>query len=280
MLAHLSLVDCLLIAAAVAGGLYVLIPPLMFALGLTRVRVEVQLRPEEAHPLGDDPDYAKRYQEFAALGFMPVGTTVEHVWFMNPLKWYRKSRQPLRWMTSREGPFLASFHRLIADEPVRFSVATLTSDGGKVRTTCPGAGGSRLDGNSLTVVMKNVTPAELLASHARQLEEFCRQRHVQARASTLAEMAAAEEGNTKRVLYKLWSGHKYLLFLVYFAAPALLASRLGARLGMPPGDWRTWAAATLAGVAVFAFFKNVTLARLFKQSCHRTHSALPQPALR
>lgn len=280
MLAHLSLVDCLLMAAAIVGGLYVLIPPLMFALGLTRVRIEAHLRPDEAQPLGDDPDYAKRYQEFAALGFTPVGTTVEHVWFLNPLRWYRKSHQPLRWMISREGPFLASFHRLIPDEPVRFSVATLTSDGGKVRTTCPGAGASRLDGNSLTVVMKNVTPAELLANHSRQLEEFCRQRNVQACPPALSDMAAAEERSTKLVLRKLWGGPKYLLFLVYFAAPALLASRLGARLGMQPGDWRTWAAAMLAGVAVFAFFKNVTLARLFKQSVHRTHSAPPQPALR
>ena len=86
--------DFLLIAGGVSGAIWVLVPAVMFGLGFTRFHIEVTDEPAGAEPTEDDPDYRRRFHQFAELGFRPAGTTVEICWFMNPLKWYRKSVRP------------------------------------------------------------------------------------------------------------------------------------------------------------------------------------------
>jgi len=63
----------------------------MFALGFTRVKFLVNDDPAYAEPSADDPDYIRRCRQFRQLGFQPVGTVDETVWFINPIKWYRQS---------------------------------------------------------------------------------------------------------------------------------------------------------------------------------------------
>src|SRR5438094_3155299 len=106
------MVDVVLLVGALLGSAWVLTPVVMFALGLTRFRIRVTQEPTMAEPTSDDPDYERRYQQFRELGFVPVGTTIEICWFINPIKWYRQSLRPLRWLATADGRFLASFHRL------------------------------------------------------------------------------------------------------------------------------------------------------------------------
>ncbi len=126
-------------------------------------------------PRGDDPDYERRYRQFEALGFRPVGTTRETAWFMFPFHWRWRSRGS-RWMRNDDGTMLVSFHRLIADEPLHFGALTLTSGEGLVRTTCPGAGvDSYPEVNFGRFELRNVEPAELVEEHQRNVDAFCRE---------------------------------------------------------------------------------------------------------
>src|SRR5262249_51288788 len=173
-----QIADTVLLGAAILGTVWALTPTVMFALGLTRFRIVVSQEPSAAEPTTDDPDYERRYQQFRELGFLPIGTTIETCWFSNPIRWYRKSLRPLRWLATPDGRFLASFHRLIAAEPVRFGIVTLLSDAGMVRTTCPGVGKHRLEGNRLRIELLNVEPAELLAQHQEHVHAFCQSRNL------------------------------------------------------------------------------------------------------
>src|SRR5262249_47823461 len=111
-----QIADLVLIVAAVLGTVWVLTPVVMFALGLTRFRILVSEEPSAAEPTSDDVDYERRYRQFRELGFLPIGTTIEICWFSNPIKWYRRSLRPLRWLATSDGRFLVSFHRLIPTE--------------------------------------------------------------------------------------------------------------------------------------------------------------------
>lgn len=267
-----QIVDIALLVGAIVGTVWVLTPALMFALGLTRFRILVSEDPKAAEPLGDDPNYELRYRQFLELGFRPVGTTIETCWFINPIKWYRRSIRPLRWLASSDGRFLASFHRLIPTEPVRFGIVTLLTDNGMVRTTCPGVGKQSLVENRLRVEMPNAEPKELFARHQEQVRAFCEQQGLAVRNANLRDAAAMEEINARFLLPRL--GTKlYRVPASYFLFPALLVVGAASRIGLSRLDWRTWAVAACVGTAVFAVFRHITFPNLFRQAVQRQRTA-------
>ena len=88
------------------------VPATMFTFGLWWLHGDVFEDPARAEPGGDDPDYERRFREFEALGFRPVGITNEAGWFISPLSWFRQSLHGTRWMRTPDGLMLATFHRL------------------------------------------------------------------------------------------------------------------------------------------------------------------------
>ena len=111
--------DVLLYAVASAATIWILVPALAYSLGWTRIRSRTTRNRADAEPGASDPDYAKRFGQFAALGFEPAGRSRESCWFINHHKWYWRSRT-IRWMAMPDGRMLVSFHRMMDDEPVRF----------------------------------------------------------------------------------------------------------------------------------------------------------------
>jgi hypothetical protein len=79
--------------AAALLAISVLVPPLMQSLGRTRIRSRPVQGPDAVRPAGNDPQYRKLFDQFAALGFEPAGTEVQLGWFLNP--W--DSIWPTRW---------------------------------------------------------------------------------------------------------------------------------------------------------------------------------------
>jgi hypothetical protein len=70
--------------AAALLAISVLVPPLMQSLGRTRIRSHPVQGPDAVRPAGNDPQYRKLFDQFAALGFEPAGTEVQLGWFLNP----------------------------------------------------------------------------------------------------------------------------------------------------------------------------------------------------
>jgi hypothetical protein len=261
--------DIVLLVAATLGAVWVLTPAVMFAMRQTRFRILVSEQSAAAEPTDDDPDYERRYRQFLELGFRPIGTTVETCWFINPIKWYRKSLRPLRWLATPDGRYLASFHRLIATEPVRFGILTLLSEEGMVRTTCPGVGKHRLEGNRLRIEVPNVEPAELFARHQEHVASFCEAHGLAVNPATLRDAAAREEMNTRLLLPKL-GAKLYNIPFSFFVLPTLVAGLTARRFGFSPEDWRGWAFAACVGTAAFAVFRHVTFPDLFRRAVERT----------
>jgi hypothetical protein len=267
-----QIVDTVLLVVAILGAVWVLTPVVMFATGQTRFRILVSEQPDAAEPTDDDADYVRRYQQFRELGFRPVGTTIETCWFINPIKWYRKSLRPLRWLATPDGRYLASFHRLIPTEPVRFGIVTLLSEEGMVRTTCPGVGRHRLEGHRLRIEVPNVEPAELFAQHQEHVASFCQAHGLAVRSATLRDAAAMEETNTRQLLPKL-GAKLYKIPFSFFVLPTLIAGLAARRFGFSPQEWRTWAIAICVGTAAFAVFRLVTFPNLFRRAVERTRTS-------
>src|SRR3954468_4059214 len=190
----------LLALLAVAALVKVVVPPLMFRMGLLRLRVRVDDDPASAEPRGDDPRYGQRFEQFEALGFRPLGTTYETCWFITPFDWLWRSR-PIHWMTMPDQRTLASFHRLIDEEPVRFSAVTILEGGAMVRTTCPGTGRHQppLLDSYRRVQLRGVDPTELVSRHQAEVAAFCAEQRRGVVAATLQHAADVEAALDRQI---------------------------------------------------------------------------------
>jgi hypothetical protein len=262
--------DVVLYVIAALALVWALVPAVAFALGGARVRKELRRDPARAEPRADDPDHARRYQQFWELGFRPVGVTRETCWFMNATRWYWHSLEWSYWMQRPDDGMLVSFHRLLPDEPVRFGVVTLFDDGGLVRTTCPGVrSGMRQDAeNSLRFELKNVEPAELVAKHEVHVAAFASASNRKVRPATFEEVTAAETVKDRGIL----SGRSgsYQLLLRYFVLPALVGGWLLSALG--GSFWRRVALGVCAGAAMFALERFVQMPKRRRERVLRSHS--------
>jgi hypothetical protein len=249
--------DLLLWVVAGLVALWILLPAVMFKLAPVRLRNAVDDDPLLAEPPPGAPDYQRRFQQFAALGFRPLGRTFETCWFMSPIKPYWRSLQGVCWLTSEDGLTFVSFHRLIADEPVRFGAASYFAGGGMLRTTCPGVTGRvRADeeAREWRTELRDVDPEQLLRRHQKDLLGICLRRKLAPKSMTLAEIGAAEVAQGRRALGR-GGGWAYKFIFVYFVAPALLTFALANR----HSSLHHPAAAICVGASVFAVMRLIVL---------------------
>jgi hypothetical protein len=243
----------LTIVAAIAAGA-VLGPAVAFALFGARLSKESLADPKLAEPPANDENYRRRFEQFAELGFRPLGTSIERCWFMSPIKFHWRSLQGNRWLGMSDNQTFVSFHRLEPDEPVRFGAVTFFDGGSLVRTTCPGVLGTTTEKvpGYRRVELTGVEPEQLLARHRQEVEAFAKERSLTVKQMTFAEAVAAEAVFTRQIVGR--SGQSgYSFIFNYFLVPTALAyllSRPGSSLHNP-------AAAVCLGATVFAFFRTV-----------------------
>lgn len=218
-------------AIALALAIWLLGPVVGFF--VCKQRLEVDVHPGEllARPYPEDTDGLRRYDQWVALGFRPVGWTEEHARFFSPLHWHWRSAQGCRYLVSQDGRTYGSLYRIVDDEPVRFSAVTLFEDGGSVSTVYPGAGvDMKPDAKFGYAEERGVEPAELLERHAAHVERHQQQRAVAIKAGTLAEVAESVLAMSRQVVTKQKLGGLAALPLGFYL-PALFMVPVAARGG-------------------------------------------------
>ena len=269
--------DVLLVAIAGLIVLWILTPPLMHVLRVTKLQYESWPEPFRAEPSAADPAYTTRFEQFAQLGFRPVGTSREAKWFFSPLHWRWSSVEPQRWLAHPNGHTFASFHRLLPGEPIRFGIVTFLSNGGRVRTTCPGTGyPSPVIEGSLLTALTRVDPSELWTEHQRFVDDFCAARDLTGRNVTFAEALEAEAIVDRQILRALKQRNTYALLLLSFPAPALIAFGAIGYLVTHRFDWRTAALGICAGGVAFAWMRHVVFPAALADAKRRSHDARPR----
>ncbi len=257
------------IAALAAAA--ILLPSLLFKLASPRLAERVDADPALARPRSGDNDGEKRYAQFTALGFRPFGRTIESCWFMSPIKLYWRSLEGERWLASEDRRTFVSFHRLLRDEPVRFSVVSYFDGGGVIRSACPGAGLLSDEANAFwRTENRGVEPEELLDRHQRDLEALHRRRGLEARVMTLAEIAASERTHGRRIIAKVGEV-SYGLINVYFITPTVLLSLFSVATRTP----HNLASAICIGAIPFGVIRLIVVPLSRRRRVLRSHSVDP-----
>ena len=264
--------DVVLYAAAIAAAVAILTPVIMVSLRLCWLRVDV-VPGIGAEPAGDDPDYQRRYRQFAELGFEPAGATRESCWFIAAFHWYWRAHDVQRWMTAPDGKTLATLTRMVAVEPVRFTLKSVFEGGAFVATTCPGAGVGRETEAYLYAEYQNLEPAELLAKHREHTDAFAQRRGRQIKACTFAEAAKAEAVHSQEHLNSMSPRRRGVPdVLLLLALPAVLAFPLQG------STEHRGAIALLVGAAVYAGARFLLLPKAVAQNALKSHApAAPKP---
>lgn len=118
-----------LCAGAVA--LWMMLPAVLNALGLTFRQSHIEENPSALEPIGDDAEYEELFAQLRRLGFEPVGTRTTTWWFFLH-HWYRTFRS--RVFAARQGDAIALTYKLRAWDPWRLCFVTAFSDGAIVET--------------------------------------------------------------------------------------------------------------------------------------------------
>ncbi|HEV3338886.1 MAG TPA: hypothetical protein VG125_00970, partial [Pirellulales bacterium] len=114
-----------------AVALWMLLPAVLNALGLTLRRSVIEDNPSAVEPTGDDAEYEDLVGQLRRLGFEPVGRRTTTCWlFLH--HWYR--RFEARVFAAREGDCIAKLYKLRTWDPWRLCFATAFSDGAIVET--------------------------------------------------------------------------------------------------------------------------------------------------
>jgi len=266
-----------LYAVAIVAAVAVLTPVLMVCLRLSWLAVHV-LPEVGVEPKGDDPDYERRYRQFAELGFQPAGATRETCWFISPFDWYWRAHDFHRWMATPDGKALVVLYRMVAVEPVRFSIKSVFDGGAVVDTKCPGAGVGRDTDTYLRVEYKNLEPAELLAKHRENVEAFAQRRGRRIKSCTFAETAQAEIVHDHKLLKSMSLRFRSVPdALILVAAPTLLAFQF---LPLGGSAMHRGAIAVVIGATVFAAVRLFYLPKVIAQNALKAHApaaATPPP---
>jgi hypothetical protein len=214
--------DRLLCGAAALGLIWMLGPLLMASLRLHLVRVSVLEDPESVEPRVGDMSYRTRFLQFANLGYRPLGTTLETVWFNTPLRWVRRTLQGERWLAAPDNRTFVEMHRIVPEEPVRFGAVTLFEGGGMLRTTSPGAGLSGdLGPRYRRHEVQNVDAADLVGRHQRNVAAFVQELGLVVKTATLPEVAAEDAAASRLTLGRQKVRGYWQLVLAVCAVPAL-----------------------------------------------------------
>jgi hypothetical protein len=165
----------------------------------------------------------------------------------------------------------ASLHKLIPEEPWRFGMATLLSDGSVVRTSCPGVEGLNAPEIGYSVArMFAADPPGLLARHQEHVETFCRQRGAKVATTTFPELARREVALGEALLNASPNSHGSL-FLTFFLMPAALALVI---LWLRAGGLRWVDLAYAGGIAAISMrlLRDFVVMPLLRTSILASHS--------
>jgi hypothetical protein len=114
-----------------AVAVWMLLPAVLSALGLTLRRSVIEDNPAAVEPSGDDAEYEDLGGLLRRLGFEPVGPRTTTCWlFLH--HWYRKFES--RVFAARQGDCIALTYKLRAWDPWRLCFVTAFSDGAIVET--------------------------------------------------------------------------------------------------------------------------------------------------
>jgi hypothetical protein len=114
-----------------AVALWMLLPAVLNALGLTFRQSHIEEDPAALEPVGDDAEYEELFDQLRRLGFKPVGRRTTTCWFF--LHHWRRTF-PSRVFAAREGDAIALAYKLRAWDPWRLCFVTAFSDGAIVET--------------------------------------------------------------------------------------------------------------------------------------------------
>lgn len=220
-------------------------------------------------PDGSEPDYAERYEELSALGYLPAGVVRERVWF------YQESLRRtarVRVLVSEDGLIYAALYRIGTNGPVRVALDSLTDGGVFVRTAMPGAGipESVADFHRTEAAWRPV--GDLLDDHIRELRRIAGRGGGQPRVFSLEERAAVDEAVERRSLRRIGNGDT-VWYLGAWIVPFLLVAGALAIWGSLSGP-RIVGLALVSAAAVYVAFivKFVPWLIGFSQWCE-----LPDP---
>jgi hypothetical protein len=114
-----------------AVALWMLLPAVLNALGLTFRQSYIEENPAALEPVGDDAEYEELFAQLHRLGFEPIGTRTTTCWFFLH-HWYRTFSS--RVFAARQGDAIALTYKLRAWDPWRLCFVTAFSDGAIVET--------------------------------------------------------------------------------------------------------------------------------------------------
>jgi hypothetical protein len=114
-----------------AVALWVLLPAVLNALGLTFRQSYIGEDRAALEPVGDDAEYEEVFAQLRRLGFEPIGKRTTTCWFFLH-HWYRTFRS--RVFAARQGDAIALTYKLRAWDQWRLCFVTAFSDGAIVET--------------------------------------------------------------------------------------------------------------------------------------------------
>ncbi len=214
-LLHSPLVVAALWVVAGLVTIWVLGPAVGFLLWRGPLRTAISENPAEAEPRGDDRAYDDQVARWVAMGFRPLGRTVESMRFMTPLHWHWRSDGSRMWASPANDTFV-SFSRIAGAEPLRTSALTIFEGGGLVQTASPGVGlefdygavGRRVETGA-------ADPATLLAKHRETVASFARTQAKVVKPATLAEVVAEDEALSQRAVTRSTVAGTYSILLIF-----------------------------------------------------------------
>jgi hypothetical protein len=114
-----------------AAVLWMLLPPVLSALGLCFGRSHIEDNPSAIEPAGDDSEYEDLVDQLRGLGFAPIGKRTTTWWFFIH-HWYKTF--PSRVFAAREGDVVAVVYKLRSWDSWRLGFVSAFSDGAIVET--------------------------------------------------------------------------------------------------------------------------------------------------
>ena len=238
---------------ALAGAVWVLGPGVMFALGRRRFSYELNEDPTAAEPRDGDAVYRGYYQQLYALGYRPVGRSVETIKYFSPIHW-RWRGGGSRLMQSPDRKTTVAFYR-VANHPLRFSATTLFEGGGALSTAYTAMKQNPTPkGNYRYIELLKTEPSQLVEEHAANVADFTERRGLTVKRATLREFCEETIELGKRVLPKTFAIAMYVTVASLYLMPAamiLLPSRN--RLDFEP--WRHPAFVLCGAALLFAVMR-------------------------
>ena len=207
---------------AAAGAVWILGPGVMFALGRRRWTYELSEDPTLAEPRDGDAVYRRYYDQLYALGYRPVGKSVDTIKYFSPLHW-RWQGGGSRLMQSPDRKTTIAFYR-VANHPLRFSATTLFEGGGALSTVYTAMKQNpRPKGNYRYIELLKTEPAELVEEHAANVADFAERRDLKVKRATLREFCEENIELGRRVIPIAFGLAMYMMVLALYAAPAAAA---------------------------------------------------------